>query len=69
MMSKAEIGLIILIIYLFIGTILWLIGMKSFGGAAAYREYLDNEGTHTPIWLIFLAFVIVWPAYLRLGRD
>lgn len=65
MMSKAEIGLVVLIVYLFIGTIFWLIGMRSFGGIAAYRAYLDEEDVSTPVWFIFLTFIIVWPLYLR----
>ena len=65
MMSNAEIGLMILIVYLFIGTIFWIIAIMSFGGMAAYREYLDENEVPTPVWFIFLTFVIIWPLYLR----
>ena len=66
MMSKAEIGLIVLIVYLFIGTIFWLIGIiTAFGGMAGYREYLDEKEVSTPVWFIFLTFIISWPFFIR----
>lgn len=63
-MSRAEIGLACLVLYLFIGTVLWIAGVRTFGGFKAYREYLEERET-VPMWFIFLTFIVAWPFFLR----
>jgi hypothetical protein len=64
-MSRAEIGLAILIVYLTIGTFLWLSAIKTFGGMDEYRQFVNDKANSVPIPFIFLVFVIGWPFFLR----
>ena len=66
---KETIGCTILCTYLLLGIILWIMGIRGFGGD--YSKYLKEECHLSPsfICIIFLVFIISWPLFLRVRKG
>lgn len=58
---------IIFVLYFLFGFIAWLIGMKTFGGSKAYKEYIRRElkCSHFFFYLVFVCFIFLWPLFIR----
>jgi hypothetical protein len=61
----------LLVLYPFVGIILWILGVNLIGGKKMYKEYLKNERNLSPnvYYLAFIIFIIVWPLMLKSGKG
>lgn len=67
-MNRETLGMSIVLVYLLIGSILWVIGIRQYG-IKLYKEYLTKELGISPalIPFIFLVFIMMWPFFIRRG--
>lgn len=57
---------LLLMVYILVGIICWIVGVRSFGGRKRYMDYLKQEmgmgsGSY---YLCLVIFILTWPLFL-----